>query len=106
MASACCLSSSVFAPAPVKLKSLPRFIRTARCQSNRPEPSISPVDCRLSVLFLLLIVFLWLRLRTLGLRDRDHRFLLHGLIRLDYWFLLRRSGLLRIAMLRVALFLI
>lgn len=34
------------------------------------------------MLFLLLILFLWLRLRTLGLCDRDYRFLLHGLIRL------------------------
>jgi hypothetical protein len=58
------------------------------------------------VLFLLLILFLWLRLRTLGLCDRDHRFLLHGLIRLDYGLLLRRSGLLRIAMLWIEIFLI
>jgi len=84
------------------------FIRTARCQSNRPEPSISPVKstCSLGVLFLLLIVFLWFRLRTLGLCDRDRWFLLHRLIRLDYGFLLRRSGLLRIAMLWVEIFLI
>ena len=59
----------------------------------------------LSLLFLL-IVFLWFRQRTLGLCDRDHWFLLHWLIRLDYGFLLRRSGLLRIAMLWVAIFLI
>ena len=59
----------------------------------------------LSLLFLL-IVFLWFRQRTLGLCDRDHWFLLHWLIRLDYGFLLRRSGLLRIAMLWVAVFLI
>ena len=33
-----------------------------------------------------------------GLCDRDRRFLLHWLIRLDYRFLVRRNGLLRIAM--------
>jgi hypothetical protein len=93
-------------PGNLESKITSMFIRTARCQSNRPEPFISAVDCSLSVLFLLLIVFLWLRLWALGLCDRDRRFLLHWLIWLDYRFLLRRNGLLRIAMLRVALFLI
>ncbi len=60
----------------------------------------------LSMFLLRLIMFFRFRLRNLGLCDRDHRFLLHWLIRLDYRFLLRRSGLLRIAMLRVPIFLI
>jgi len=60
----------------------------------------------LSVFLLRLIVFFRFRLRNFGLCDRDHRFLLHWLIRLDYRFLLRRSGLLRIAMLRITIFLI
>ncbi len=60
----------------------------------------------LSVFLLRLIVFFRFRLRNFGLCDRDHRFLLYWLIRLDYWFLLRWSGLLRIAMLRITIFLI
>ena len=97
MAYACCLFIPCVRPGDLEARITWTFIRTARCLSNRPEPSISPVqiDLSLSVLFLLLILFLWLRLRTLGLSDRDHRFLLDGLIRLDYRFLLRRNGLLR-----------
>ncbi len=64
------------------------------------------IPCSLGVFLLRLIVFFRVRLRNLGLCNRDHRFLLHWLIRLDYRFLLRRGGLLRIAMLRVAIFLI
>ncbi len=58
---------------------------------------------RLSMLFLLLIVFLCFRLRALGWHGRHHRFLLRWL---DYGFLLRRNGLRRIAILRVTIFLL
>jgi hypothetical protein len=72
-------------------------------QWNRPEPSIrrSKPLC-LSLLFLLLIVFVVFRLRTLGLSARDLLFLLNWLVSR---FLLR-TGLLRIAVLRIARFLI
>ena len=60
----------------------------------------------LSVFLLRLIVFFRFRLRNFGLCDRDHRFLLHWLIRLDYRFLFRRNRLLRIARLRITIFLI
>ena len=72
------------------------------------SPPFSPFQIHrsLRVFLLWLIVFFRFRLRNFGLCDRDHRFLLHWLIRLDYRFLLRWSGLLRIAMLRITIFLI
>jgi hypothetical protein len=94
-------------PGGLEAKITSTFIRTALCQSNCPEPSISPVQihCSLSLLFLLLIVFLWFRLRTLGRSARDLRFLLHWLVRLLSGFLLR-TGVLRIDILWVPMFLI
>ena len=69
----------------------------ALCRSNRAED--------LSLLLLVLIVFFLFRLRILGLSARVLLFLLYWLVRLASRFLLR-TGLLRIAMLWVATFLI
>jgi hypothetical protein len=90
-------SSHVFAPATLKLESLRRLSGRLDVYRTVLSPPFhrSKSTSALSVLFLLLILFLWLRLRTLGPSDRDHRFPLDGLIRLDYRFLLRRNGLLR-----------
>jgi len=65
----------------------------------------SQIRWSLSLLFLLLIVFLRFRLRTLGLCDRGHLFLLHWLTRLVSRFLLR-ARVLRIDILWFAFLLI
>src|ERR1039457_3479262 len=81
------------------------FLRTALCKSNRPDPSISPIQIRsLSWLFLLLIVFFLRRLRGFGLSGRDLLLRLHWHVWLGYRFLVLR--LLRIAVLWFAKFLI
>ena len=43
MANACCLCIECVRPGNLETKITSMFIRTARCQSNRPEPPISPV---------------------------------------------------------------
>ena len=94
------------APVALKLKSLRRL--SGRLYVNRTAlspPFHRSKSTELSLLFLLLIVFLLFRLRTLGLSAGVLLFVLYWLVRLVSRFLIR-TRFLRIAMLWVTIFLI